>query len=113
LPGNPVAAMVTFLMVAQPMLRRLSGEQGYKPVRLKVVTDFAYKKKSGRREWVRVGLGDDGSDGPVVFKHHSSGAGILTSMAAADGLVELTEDVEKLESGATVTYIPFNGLLSG
>jgi molybdopterin molybdotransferase len=113
LPGNPVAAMVTFLMVAQPMLRRLSGEQGFSLVRLKVVTDFAYKKKTGRREWVRVGLGADDSGSPVAFKHHSSGAGILTSMAAADGLVEIEEDVEKLEAGATVTYIPFNGLLSG
>lgn len=113
LPGNPVAAMVTFLMVAQPMLRRLAGEASYKPTRLKVTTDFAYKKKSGRREWVRVGLGGDENGVPVAFKHHSSGAGILTSMAAADGLVEIGEDVEKLEAGASVTYIPFNGLLSG
>lgn len=113
LPGNPVAAMVTFLMVAQPMLRRLAGETGYKPVRLKVATDFAYKKKSGRREWVRAGLGSDDAGRPVAFKHHSSGAGILTSMAAADGLVEIDEDVEKLEAGASVTYIPFNGLLAG
>ncbi|WNK00954.1 molybdopterin molybdotransferase MoeA [Thalassospiraceae bacterium LMO-JJ14] len=113
LPGNPVAAMVTFLMVAQPMLRRLAGETGYKPTRLRVTTDFAYKKKSGRREWVRVGLGGDENGVPVAFKHHSSGAGILTSMAAADGLLEIGEDVEKLEAGASVTYIPFNGLLSG
>ncbi len=113
LPGNPVAAMVTFLMIAQPMLRQLSGETGYHAPRLKVATDFPYKKKSGRREWVRVALGSDGSGLPVLQKHHSSGAGILTSMAAADGLAEISEDIEKLEAGAMVTYIPFAGLLSG
>jgi molybdopterin molybdotransferase len=62
---------------------------------------------------VRVAL-DCGADGaPVARKHHSSGAGILTSMAGADGLVEVGEDVERLEAGASVTYIPFSGLLSG
>ncbi|MBO6519630.1 MAG: molybdopterin molybdotransferase MoeA [Rhodospirillales bacterium] len=113
LPGNPVAAMVTFLMIAQPMLRQMAGETGYQAARLKVATDFPYKKKSGRREWVRVALGSDGNGTPVLSKHHSSGAGILTSMAAADGLAEIAEDVEKLEAGAMVTYIPFSGLLSG
>ncbi|MGJ3257981.1 MAG: molybdopterin molybdotransferase MoeA [Rhodospirillales bacterium] len=113
LPGNPVAAMVTFLMIAQPMLRQLAGETGYRAARLRVPTDFEYKKKRGRREWVRVAL-DSGADGaPVARKHHSSGAGILTSMAGADGLVEVGEDVERLEAGASVTYIPFSGLLSG
>ncbi|MEX0694265.1 MAG: gephyrin-like molybdotransferase Glp [Rhodospirillales bacterium] len=113
LPGNPVAAMVTFLMIAQPMLRRLAGETGYAPARLRVQADFPYKKKSGRREWVRAGLGHDDQGRPVAFKHHSSGAGILTSMVAADGLVELDETVEHLQAGDMVTYLPFSGLLTG
>ncbi len=113
LPGNPVAAMVTFLMIAQPMLRQLAGETGYRAVRLRVPTGFDYKKKRGRREWVRVALGNGTDGAPVAHKHHSSGAGILTSMAGADGLVEVGEDVERLEAGAHVTYIPFSGLLSG
>lgn len=113
LPGNPVAAMVTFLMIAQPMLRRLGGEIGYRPQRFRVRTGFDYKKKSGRREWARVCLevGEDG--GPVLRKHHSSGAGILTSMAGADGLAEIGEDVERLAAGSEVDYIPFSGLIAG
>lgn len=113
LPGNPVAAMVTFLMIAQPILRRLAGETGYRAARVKVATDFAYKKKKGRREWVRVTLGSDGNGSPLLSKHHSSGAGILTSMSGADGLAEIGEDIERLEAGASVTYIPFSGLISG
>ena len=113
LPGNPVAAMVTFLMIAQPMLRRLAGETRYAPARLRVQADFPYKKKTGRREWVRAGLGYDDEGRPVAIKHHSSGAGILTSMVAADGLVELDETVERLEAGDMVTYLPFSGLLTG
>lgn len=112
LPGNPVAAMVTFLMIAQPLLRRLGGETGYAPPRFRVRAGFDYKKKSGRREWVRVRL-EEGDDGLAVLnKHHSSGAGILTSMTGADGIAELGEDVERLAAGAEVTYIPFSGLIT-
>lgn len=113
LPGNPVAAMVTFLMIAQPILRRLSGETDYQPNRFPVVSGFDYKKKSGRREWVRVRI-ESADDGTVTaLKHHSSGAGILTSMVGADGLVEIQEDVVRLGAGEIVTYIPFNGLIAG
>lgn len=111
LPGNPVAAMVTCLMIAQPVLRILGGELNYQPARFRVAAGFDYKKKSGRREWVRVRLDVADKDGPVAQKHHSSGAGILTSMVDADGLVEVPEDVERLAAGDIVTYIPFAGLL--
>ncbi len=110
LPGNPVAAMVTFLMVAQPMLRRLAGENVAPPAEFSVPADFKYKKKSGRREWVRVRLERNDAGTMVARKHHSSGAGILTSMVDADGLVELGEDVERIEPGMPVTFLPFTGL---
>lgn len=113
LPGNPVAAMVTFLMVAQPMLRKLGGEAAYTPTRMRVKTDFDYKKKSGRREWVRVSLAHDADGQAIATKHHSSGAGILTSMVGADGLVEVDENITRLEAGTEVTYLPFRGLLAG
>lgn len=113
LPGNPVAAMVTFLMIAQPVLRRLGGETAYQPNRFPVVSGFDYKKKPDRREWVRVRIeiSDDGT--VTALKHHSSGAGILTSMVDADGLVEVPEDIVRLGAGDVVTYIPFNGLIAG
>ena len=44
----------------------------------------------------------------IAFKDHSGGAGILTSMAGADGLLELGEDVETIAEGDTVMYLPFN-----
>ncbi len=111
LPGNPVAAMVTFLMIGQPVVRRLAGERDYRPARFNVPTDFDYKKKTGRREWVRVRYEMDDHGVPVLRKHHSSGAGILTSLVDADGLAEIGEDVERLAAGSPVAYIPFNGLL--
>jgi len=108
LPGNPVAAMVTFMVIARPVVNLLSGNKETGRRRYPVVAGFQYRKKKGRREWVRVQV-REGDDGVLIAtKHHSSGAGILTSMVHADGLVELPEDVESVTVGATVSYLSFN-----
>jgi len=110
LPGNPAAAMVTFMVVARPLILWMSGASNTVPHHFDVVSGFDYKKKSGRREWARVRL-DRSSDGSLVaYKDHSSGAGILTSMVGADGLVELPEDVETVTPGDAVSYLPFSEL---
>ena len=101
LPGNPVAAMVTFMLIARPLIMMLSGP------RFPVKAGFSYKKKIGRREWARAKLVRNGGGMPVAEKRHSSGAGILTSMVDADGLVELPEDLTELTEGATVDFLPF------
>ncbi|MBC8241787.1 MAG: molybdopterin molybdotransferase MoeA [Alphaproteobacteria bacterium] len=108
LPGNPVAAMVTFMVLARPLVLWMSGASDATARRYDVTSAFDYKKKSGRREWVRVRLEQGAGDTLIAYKDHSSGAGILTSMVGADGLVELPEDVETVSPGDHVPYLPFN-----
>ncbi len=108
LPGNPVAVMVTFLVVARPLLLRLSGAIDVSPHHYRVRAGFDYRKKKDRREFVRARL-TDGADGVACAeKHGGSGAGMLSSLVGADGLVELPEDVTRLEKGAMVDFLPFN-----
>ena len=108
LPGNPVAVLVTFLRVARPLILRLAGATVAAPRHFPVRADFDYRKKRDRREYVRVSLAD-GEDGmPVASKFPRDGAGILSSMVAADGLVELAEDVTKLDRGTIVPFLPFS-----
>src|SRR6185312_11749044 len=78
LPGNPVAVMVTFLILARPLVLRLSGAQQTAPRRFRVAAGFDYKKRSNRCEYVRVRLerGEDG--GWVARKFPRDGAGILS-----------------------------------
>jgi molybdopterin molybdotransferase len=111
LPGNPVAAMVTFFCLARPLIQRLSGEAVTEPTLFRVRADFDYKKKEGRREFVRVRLGRDADGGLVATKFPRDGAGILSSMVGSDGLVVLTEDVTRLERGSMVEYMPFTEVL--
>jgi molybdopterin molybdotransferase len=108
LPGNPVAAMVTFMVIGRPLVLLLSGATDVAAHRFQVEAGFDYKKKKGRREWARVRLETNAEGRPVAMKHHSSGAGILTSMVEADGLVELDEDTDRLEKGAMVQFLSFN-----
>jgi len=50
-----------------------------------------------------------GEDGQLQAEKFSrSGAGILTSMVASDGLVELSEELTGVEAGNMVDFLPFN-----
>lgn len=108
LPGNPVAAMVTFLLIGRPIALRLGGAVEIAPTVYRVPAAFNHKKKLDRREYVRARLftGDDGI--LCAQKHGASGAGVLSSLVGADGLVELPEDMTSLESGSMVDFLPFN-----
>ena len=107
LPGNPVAVFVTFCHVVRPLLQRLSGMAADPLLRLPVRAAFTYKKKPGRREYVRVSL-RFGADGrPECVKHPQEGAGILTSLTETDGLAELTEPVSAVAVGDEVGFLPY------
>jgi molybdopterin molybdotransferase len=68
---------------------------------------FSYKKRKGRREYVRVAL-RPALDGAIeAIKFEQDGAGVLTSLTETDGLAELTEDVTNVEPGATVGFLSY------
>jgi molybdopterin molybdotransferase len=110
LPGNPVAVMVTFLFIARPLLLRLMGATPADPPRFPLPAAFAYKKKPGRREYVRARLGMDEAGRLSAFKHPRDGAGVLSSLVESDGLVELPEDCAGVAPGDTVFYVPLSEL---
>lgn len=110
LPGNPVAAMLTFCFFARPLLQRLNGATPAPPRSFPVSAGFSYKKKADRREWVRVSLQDDGKGGWRADKYPVDGAGVITSLTRTDGLVELPEDLLRLEPGDAVRFYPYEAL---
>lgn len=111
LPGNPVAAMVTFLLVARPLLLHLAGAEPPPLRRFPVAAGFTHGKKPGRREFLRAVLEADPSGALVARRHGRDGAGMLSSLAGAEGLVELPEDVTAVAPGDPVAYIPLSALI--
>jgi molybdopterin molybdotransferase len=110
LPGNPVAVYVTFSFVARPIVELLSGASATRPASRPVEAAFAYRKKAGRREYVRVSLEERGNALPLARKHPREGAGMLSSLTGTDGLVQLPEDSLSVEPGETVAFYPYAGL---
>lgn len=109
LPGNPVAAVVAFVTLARPVLLALAGARITAPARYPVTAGFSHAKKPGRREFLRVRL-EPGMP-PVAVKAGPDGSGILSALAAADGLIDLGEDSEGLAKGETAAYLPFNEVM--
>jgi len=110
LPGNPVASFVTFVHVVRPTLLALSGAIAAPLVPMPVRSAFSYKKKGGRREYVRVTL-RKAPDGTLeAIKFPREGAGLLSSLVDTDGLVELGETITKVEPGDSVGFLGYASL---
>jgi molybdopterin molybdotransferase len=105
LPGNPVSVFVTFLLFARPFLQALQGRTDSGPRRYPVRAGFDYHAKQ-RREYVRVRLHTDQEGMPVAETFPRQGSDVLSSVAWADGLAEISED-SSVQAGDTVDFLPF------
>jgi molybdopterin molybdotransferase len=108
LPGNPVAALVTFSALGRPLFDRLGGGVYAPPPAFRAVSGFAYRKKAGRLEYVRVTIDPQG----VAHRYPKEGAGIITSLTESDALMALPESMTALAPGDSAPVIPL-GLLHG
>ncbi len=112
LPGNPVATMVCFLLLARPLLARLAGGTWPEPRRYPVRAGFDLTKQPGRAELLRVRL-SAGADGDwVATAVPRQGSGVLTAMIEADGLVELAAERTVVTAGDRLPFLSFAELLA-
>jgi molybdopterin molybdotransferase len=110
LPGNPVASFVTFVHVVRPTVLALAGASQQRLVPMPVRAAFSYRKKIGRREYVRVNL-QQGADGVLeAIKFPREGAGLISSLVESDGLAELGETVIQVEPGEVVGFLAYANL---
>lgn len=110
LPGNPVSAMVTFMLMGRPLVLRLSGAAHWAPPRTLAVAGFALKKKAGRREFPRVRLAVGADGRPTLEKFPNDSSGVLTSMVEADGLADIPAETTEVKPGDVIGFLPFTGL---
>lgn len=111
LPGNPVASFVTFVHVVRPTVLALAGASQSKRVAFPVRAAFSYRKKTGRREYVRAHLQRAGDGVIEAIKFPREGAGLLSSLVETDGLIELAESVTAVTPGQMVDFIAYESLM--
>ncbi|MGO9007731.1 MAG: gephyrin-like molybdotransferase Glp [Beijerinckiaceae bacterium] len=107
LPGNPAAVFIAFIHVLRPLIAALNGALWERPRLLAVVSGFAYEKKAGRREYLRVSLTKNAQGLTVAEKYPIDGSAILTSLTRTQGLVELREDVTRIAPGDVVGFMDY------
>lgn len=100
LPGNPVSAMVTFLLFARPALRALQGASP-EAVRERAVLAEAVPRNPAREEAVRVRL-ERGDAAPRARPTGPQGSHVLRSMLGADGLALVPAGTGPLPAGSAV-----------
>jgi putative molybdopterin biosynthesis protein len=99
-PGYPVSAALTFEIFAAPVLAALEGAA---PSRRPVVPARLARKLAsvlGSDDWIRMRLGRVG--GEIVATPLPRGAGVLTSLVRADGLLVVPAGLEGHHAGETV-----------
>lgn len=107
LPGNPVAAFVTFLLYAQPMLAILGGAAWSPPRRFPLPAAFSVPtRKTGRREFWRGSIVDSPT-GPAVEKFARDGSGLISGLSSSDGLIDVAEETTSIAEGDLVRFIPY------
>ena len=104
LPGNPVSAMVTFLLFARPAIRAMLGARDAER-RATAVLDERYEKRPGRAHAVRVRL-ELADDGWHARPTKDQGSHVLTSMLGADALAFIPADSGDVEAGERVPIEP-------
>ena len=100
LPGNPVSAMVCFLLFARPALRAMQGAPAA-PTRTRAVLGAPVARQRGREEAVRVRI-DDGR----VLPTGPQGSHQLHSMLGAQALAIVPRGEGELPAGAEVDIEP-------
>ncbi len=96
-PGFPVSAALTLDIFVEPLIARWLGRQPVEPPVLEAVITRKIASPGGDDEYVRVVVGEVG--GRLLASPLSRGAGAITSLSQADGVVVIPRGEQGLEPG--------------
>ena len=111
LPGNPVATIVTFLMLVVDYIKVLSGNREFPDRSRYISSGFSMKKKLNRREWIRGSIINKGKK-QLLEKYKTTGSGIISSISQSEGIIEVEENVDYIKKGMKLKFLTFEDILS-
>lgn len=104
LPGNPVSAMISTKLFAQPALLKMQGHSKWEFPRMRVRLVDPITRKDGRRHYLRVRLKAT-PKGLEATLTGDQGSGILNSLVQADALAIIPAQADHLPAGSTVDVV--------
>ena len=100
-PGYPVSAAMTAEIFIEPLLAHWQGQPAEKPLTMTAVSTRKINSPTGDDDFVRVAIGKVGQR--IMATPLSRGAGVISSLVRADGIVKIPRFSEGVEAGAEVT----------
>jgi putative molybdopterin biosynthesis protein len=101
IPGYPVSAIIAFEQFVQPLLYAMQGRRNLKRSKLAVTPTRKIASKLGVEEFLRVKLGRVGDK--AVAAPLPRGAGVITSLTEADGIIRIPNHVEGIKEQEVVS----------
>ena len=111
LPGNPVSAFVTFLLMVRPWLLKSMGASKLHAQEYLLSAGFTLPESGIRQEYLRVSIAaGTSSEQPVMLPFSNQSSGVMSSLSHADGLT-IVPPYTPVAVGDMLRYIPFNEII--
>ena len=105
LPGDPIAAYISFELFVRPMIRTMLGAATIHRPAVKAKLEKPVTSPDGQRSYVRGVLSEDGKSITPLGKGDSSAQDEQTTLSDANAFIAVSENVTALETGADVTVV--------
>ena len=112
LPGNPVSAIVTYLLLTRPALIRLCGGEPHPTKFYRATLTQPIQHSPGREEYQR-GLLDFSAAGLQVSATGDQSSNRLATFSKANCLIRVPQESGDIASGEHLDVLPFFGLIDG
>lgn len=100
-PGYPVSAVISFREFVQPLLYQIQGLQAPEPEKIDAFIGRKLPSKPGLEEHVRVIMGKVSDR--VIAIPLAGGAGMMTSLVRADGILRIAPEISGYSEGEKAT----------
>ena len=111
LPGHPASALLLFYLLARPVIQVMSGRTVVEVKTVKALAAARMFSAKGRRTFVMVRLKCDESDRFVAEPVETGASGAITTLAKADGFVEVPENQQFIDAGEEITVSLFKSVV--
>ncbi len=103
LPGNPVAALVSFEVYVRPILRKMMGWKKLNRPAVRARVSKGWGSPAGKRQFVPVRLTGTPTDGYQAEVLGRPDKLLLSALAASNAIAVVPEDTTRVTTGETLT----------
>lgn len=109
MPGHPTSALLLFHLLVRPLIQGFAGRPVTGTSVVKAVAGARMFSAKGRRTFVMIRLNRDKSGRVVAEPVETGASGAITTLAKADGFVEVPENEQFIDEGEEVAVSLLKG----